>query len=71
MSESVVKVTVNGEPREVVQGTTIRSLLESLRIRAERVAVEVDAEVIRGARHAEHRLLGGEKVEIVTFVGGG
>ena len=71
MSESVVKVTVNGEPREVVRGTTIRSLLESLRIPPERVAVEVDAEVVRRARHAEHRLQGGEKVEIVTFVGGG
>lgn len=71
MNESLVKVTVNGEPREVVQGTTICSLLDSLRIRPERVAVEVNAEVIRRARHAEHRLMGGEKVEIVTFVGGG
>ncbi len=71
MSASVVKVTVNGEPREVVPGTTIRSLLESLRITSERVAVEVNSEVIRRARHAEHRLMGGENVEIVTFVGGG
>lgn len=71
MSQPLARITLNGEPREVVAGTTIRSLLESLHLGAERVAVEVDMTVIRRALHAEHRLLGGERVEIVTFVGGG
>ncbi len=71
MSESVLKVTVNGEPRELPAGTTVRGLLEFLRIEADRVAVEVNAEIIPRTRHAERRLQGGDKVEIVTFVGGG
>jgi len=33
--------------------------------------VEVNAEVVRRARHAEHRLSPQDRVEIVTFVGGG
>jgi sulfur carrier protein len=35
------------------------------------VAVEVNNQVIRRARHAEHRLASGDQVEIVAFAGGG
>lgn len=66
-----MKLLVNGEPREVREGITVLGLLQELKVTAERVAVEVNAEVIRRARHAEHRLLEGDKVEVVTFVGGG
>ncbi|MBU8900190.1 thiamine biosynthesis protein ThiS [Corallococcus sp. H22C18031201] len=64
-------VWVNGEAREVPEGTLLSSLLESLRIGGPGVAVEVNAEVVRRARHAEHSLREGDRVEIVTFVGGG
>jgi sulfur carrier protein len=66
-----VTVWVNGEVREVPEGTTLAALLELLRISGPGVAVEVNAEVIRRARHAEHRLNPQDRVEIVTFVGGG
>lgn len=62
---------VNGEPRQVPEGATVRDLLQELKVIGERVAVEVNAEVVRRARHAEHRLRDGDKVEVVTFVGGG
>ena len=65
-----MKISVNGEPREVADDLTIEGLLREMKI-AERVAVEVNLEVVRRARHAEHRLAQGDKVEIVTFVGGG
>jgi sulfur carrier protein len=71
ISPAPVKLTVNGEPREVPEGTTLQGLLASLKIGAERVAVEVNAEVVRKAKHAEHRLQPGDQVEVVTFVGGG
>ncbi|MBJ6763918.1 sulfur carrier protein ThiS [Myxococcaceae bacterium JPH2] len=64
-------VWVNGEAREVSEGTLLSSLLESLQIGGPGVAVEVNAEVVRRARHAEHSLHEGDRVEIVTFVGGG
>lgn len=64
-------VWVNGEAREVPEGSTLSALLESLQVGGPGVAVEVNAEVVRRARHPEHRLQGGDRVEIVTFVGGG
>lgn len=66
-----MKISINGEPREVQEGITIQELLERLGTVQERVAVEVNTAVVRRARHAEHRLAEGDRVEIVTFVGGG
>jgi sulfur carrier protein len=66
-----VQVWVNGEAREVSEGTTLAALLEVLRVGGKGVAVEVNAEVVRRARHAEHHLHPQDRVEIVTFVGGG
>jgi len=66
-----LKLTVNGEPREVREGATVLSLLEELGIARERVAVEVNLQVVRKVRHAEHSLQDGDQVEIVSFVGGG
>ncbi len=66
-----LKLTVNGEPREVQDGATVLSLLEELGVARERVAVEVNLEVVRRARHADHPLRDGDHVEIVSFVGGG
>jgi thiamine biosynthesis protein ThiS len=66
-----VKLLVNGEPREVREDITVSDLLQELKVATERVAVEVNLEVVRKVRHAEHRLREGDKVEVVTFVGGG
>jgi sulfur carrier protein len=67
-----VTIWVNGEAREVPEGTTLAALLELLQVGGgPGVAVEVNAEVVRRARHAEHRLQPQDRVEIVTFVGGG
>ena len=66
-----VKLTVNGEPREVPDGATVSALLESLNIPTTGVAVEVNQAIVRRARHGEVRLSAGDRVEIVTFVGGG
>ena len=62
---------VNGEERALPDGLTVAELLVTLAIRADRTAVEVNAEVVRKVRHGEHRLAAGDRVEIVTFVGGG
>jgi len=66
-----VKLQVNGEPREVRDGITVVELLRELGIERERVAVEVNTAVVRRARHGEHCLSEGDKVEIVSFAGGG
>jgi sulfur carrier protein len=66
-----VQVWVNGEAREVPEGATVAALLQALALGGPGVAVEVNQEVVRRARHAEHALAAGDRVEIVTFVGGG
>lgn len=68
---ATVKLLVNGAPREVPEEITVAGLLVLLGAQAERVAVEVNTEVVRRARHAERRLSAGDQVEIVSFVGGG
>lgn len=66
-----MKLQINGEQREVPPELTVRGLLELLDLKSERVAVEVNAEVVKKAHHPERRLAEGDVVEIVTFVGGG
>ena len=66
-----VDLIVNGEPRRVENVATVQDLLRELGVDARQVAVEVNLEVVPRARHAFHPLRGGERVEIVSFVGGG
>ena len=64
-------IWVNGQPREVSEGMTLAALLTSMEVGGPGVAVEVNAEVVRRARHTEFQLSPQDRVEIVTFVGGG
>jgi sulfur carrier protein len=66
-----LSIVLNGEPRELAPGTTVAALLRELAIRDERVAVEVNLEVIRRDKRQERVLSEGDRVEIVSFVGGG
>lgn len=64
-------IHLNGEPRDTPDGTTIAALLEALDIRTKGVAVERNLEVIPRAQHAATVLVEGDRVEVVTLVGGG
>jgi sulfur carrier protein len=66
-----MQLQINGQSRELPDGLTVASLLALLEIKAPRVAVEVNAEVVVKSRHAQTALRPGDQVEIVTFVGGG
>lgn len=66
-----MKVTVNGEQRELVDNCTVRQLLDSLQISATRVAVELNLEIVPKAAYTEQTLQDGDKIEVVHFVGGG
>ncbi|MFN7132803.1 MAG: sulfur carrier protein ThiS [Myxococcales bacterium] len=66
-----MKLLVNGEEAVVPDGLSVSGLLEHLAIRAPRVAVEVNLDVVKRDRHASHLLQEGDRVEIVSFVGGG
>jgi sulfur carrier protein len=64
-------VTVNGSPRQVPDGLTVRALVEHLGLTEGPVAVEVNQVVVPRAQHAEHVVASGDMIEIVHFVGGG
>jgi thiazole synthase len=64
-------LTINQEPRTVPQAATISDLLAHLKLDPQRVAVEVNRNVVPRAAHGSTRLSDGDAVEIVTLVGGG
>lgn len=66
-----MQVTINGQSREVADGVTIAQLLDQLRLGGKPVAVEVNLALVPRQRHGEHRLAAGDRLEIVTLVGGG
>jgi sulfur carrier protein len=66
-----MQIQLNGENREVLEGITIAELLAELKLAGKPVAVEVNLELVTKARHAEHRLAQGDRVEVVSLVGGG
>jgi len=66
-----MEVIVNGETRQVEDGTTVLTLLNQLALDPARVAVELDRLIVRTPEWPEKRLRDGSRVEIVQFVGGG
>ncbi len=66
-----MKISVNGEQRDVPEGTTITDLLALLEIHVPHVAVECNLEVIPRTQHAKTELTEGDQLEVVTLVGGG
>jgi sulfur carrier protein len=66
-----MQIEVNGQRREVAEGATIATLLGELDVKQPQVAVEVNLEVVPRARHSETPLHDGDRLEVVTLVGGG
>lgn len=66
-----MRIQVNGEAREVGEGTTVKALLVAMELADVLVAVERNEEIIPRAQHAEATLAEGDVVEVVHFVGGG
>ena len=66
-----MQITVNGETREVGGGATLEELVRLLALAPERLAVELNREVVRRDDWPRRTLADGDRVEIVHFVGGG
>ncbi len=66
-----MRVQINGEPREVRAGLTLRELVAELQLPAERLAIERNRAVVRRTSWAETLISEGDLIEIVHFVGGG
>ncbi|HEX3558622.1 MAG TPA: sulfur carrier protein ThiS [Pyrinomonadaceae bacterium] len=66
-----MQIKLNGETKELTDGTTLQRLVEQLSLAPERLAVELNYEVIRRSEWPHAALSEGDRVEIVHFVGGG
>lgn len=68
-----MRLTVNGEAREIELGDTptVKMLLHALGIDRAPCAVEVNRRIVSSPDHGTLRLAEGDTVEVVTLVGGG
>jgi sulfur carrier protein len=66
-----MQILVNEQPCEIADSCTVATLLEQLGLAAKPVAVEVNLQLVPRQRHNDHGLASGDRVEIVTLVGGG
>ena len=64
-------VFVNGEPKEIAPGTTVAAAPGGLRLQPRHVAVERNRDLVPRSQHAACVLETGDRLEIVTLVGGG
>ena len=64
-------IVLNGDSFETAGGSTIDTLLQQLGISRERVAVELNADIVPKGDYEKQLLSDGDKIEIVHFVGGG
>jgi len=66
-----MRIVLNGEQAETADGATVETLLQQLGISRERVAIELNADIVPKAGYENQLLADGDKIEIVHFVGGG
>jgi thiamine biosynthesis protein ThiS len=64
-------IVFNGEPTELPPGMTVADLLRELNVVPQRVAVEVNLEVVPRSRIETFQLSDGDRLEVVSLVGGG
>ena len=68
---NVAKIQLNGDPYEINDRTNLSELLNKLKIQKNKVAVEVNGEIVEKNKYPNLILNKGDKVEIVQFIGGG
>ena len=68
---NVAKIQLNGSPYEINTETNLNQLLNRLKIKKIKVAIEVNGVIIEKNKYPKVILNKGDKVEIVHFIGGG
>ena len=66
-----MNITLNGEKKEVPGGLTVFGLLEFLKIQHQRVAIELNLEIVRKDKYDNTAIKEGDSLEVVSFMGGG
>jgi thiamine biosynthesis protein ThiS len=66
-----LRILINGEGKECEEGISLSALIELLELQPQRIAIELNREVIRRADWKSTVLKNEDRLEIVHFVGGG
>ena len=66
-----VKINLNGKYRLISSKMSLKSLLNNNKISINKVAIEINKEIINKKKISKIKLKNGDKVEIVHFIGGG
>lgn len=70
-NSNVAKIQLNGNPYEINYGTNLNELLNKLKIEKNKVAIEINGEIVQKDKYQNLVLNKDDKVEIVHFIGGG
>ena len=70
-NSNVAKIQLNGDPYEINGRTNLNELLNKLKIQKNKVAIEVNGEIVQKDEYQNLILKKDDKVEIVHFIGGG
>ena len=68
---NVAKIQLNGASYKINNGTNLNELLNKLKIQKNKVAIEVNGEIVEKNKYSNLILNKDDKVEIVHFIGGG
>ena len=68
---NVAKIQLNGASYKINNGTNLNELLNKLKIQKNKVAIEVNGEIVEKNKYPNLILNKNDKVEIVHFIGGG
>jgi thiamine biosynthesis protein ThiS len=66
-----MRLTINGEPREIPGAADVAGLVAALSLDARKVAVERNLEIVPRSLYKATPLSDGDRIEIVHFIGGG
>lgn len=66
-----VKITLNGKPSKVDEGTCLTDLLAQMKIEPLKVACELNQRIVKRAQYAGTKIAEGDVIEILQMIGGG
>jgi thiamine biosynthesis protein ThiS len=66
-----MQIRLNGEAQILKEEITVEALLETFRLDARKVAVELNRAIVPRSLYGETSLQEGDQIEIVKFIGGG
>jgi sulfur carrier protein len=70
-AERAMDIIVNGAPRQLPQDASAATLIDQLELTGQRIAIEVNGEIVPRSEYAKRQIEPDDRVEIIHAVGGG